>query len=92
MSENKTIEVGTRVSWTRTSSSGNSFNFKSLEGKVLGLNVGRTAAYVQEGNGRKEWISLDRLRDSSEKSELTEMVDEMAGHKIENKEDTTIPA
>lgn len=88
MSEKKPIEVGTKVSWTSASSSGNSFNFKSLEGRVLELNENGTAAYVQKGNGRKEWIHLSRLRNASSKNELTEMVEMMAGREIGKKENT----
>ena len=57
-------------------SNGKSLGFSTRQGKIE--RIGKTTAHVKLRNNRREWVSLTRLRKEGQKTELTEMIQEMA--------------
>lgn len=67
--------VGDEVTWTHCTSNGHSMGFSARQGKITGINGG--LAYVKMRNGRETYVLVTSLRRKGEKTQLTEMVEEM---------------
>lgn len=73
------LNVGDEVTWTHCTSSGHSMGFSAREGKIVRIDSG--LAYVKMRNGRETHVLLTSLRAKGQKTQLTEMVEEMGNER-----------
>jgi hypothetical protein len=70
------LKSGDSVSWMHARSNGSSIGFSTRNGKITQINGG--LAFVKMRNGRVENVWLKQLRKDGEKTELTEIFEDMA--------------
>lgn len=70
------FHVGDAVTWTHCRSNGRSIQFSTRTGFVL--EIVKAVALCKRHRAQAEWVRCDRLRHAGTRSELNELVMEMA--------------
>jgi len=72
--ETPKFQIGDRVQFMHSTSSGSSMSFSTREGKIIALSAPEgTKAHIQMRNGRKTWANIADLRNLNEKSPVNDI-------------------